>query len=138
MPCNPITLFDSQVNKLNTWLFICFRFCLIAIIRHTEKYSWDPNTGCVRYQMVKKKVDAKWSGFECHLKPDSHVWKWGKNKIFLIGGFRWPLFICYMYIDLFALQHIADRPGEYRNTLHLFICIKKSKIRQRICTYKYV
>ena len=22
--------------------------------------------------------------------------------------------ICYMYIDLFALQHIADRPGEYR------------------------
>ena len=21
--------------------------------------------------------------------------------------------ICYMYIDLFALQHIADRPGEY-------------------------
>ena len=21
--------------------------------------------------------------------------------------------ICYMYFDLFALQHIADRPGEY-------------------------
>ena len=22
--------------------------------------------------------------------------------------------ICYMHIDLFALQHIADRPGKYR------------------------
>ena len=22
--------------------------------------------------------------------------------------------VCYMYIDLFALQHIGDRPGEYR------------------------
>ena len=24
--------------------------------------------------------------------------------------------ICYTYINLFALQHIADRPGEYRGT----------------------
>ena len=25
--------------------------------------------------------------------------------------------ICYMYINLFALQHIADRPGEYRTSI---------------------
>ena len=34
--------------------------------------------------------------------------------------------ICYMYIDLFALQHITDRPGEYdafliQNSIYLLL-----------------
>ena len=34
--------------------------------------------------------------------------------------------ICYMYIDLFALQHIADTPGEYRTLVALQLLFNTS------------
>ena len=53
------------------------------------------------------------------LKSDSALFSGeGHNffKCFLIWWLQMAFIaICYMYIDLFALQHIVDKPGEYIN-----------------------
>ena len=41
--------------------------------------------------------------------------------------------LCYMYFDLFALQHIADRPGEYGYLKYMIIfsnaCSKNQPVK---------